>query len=93
MATQDGYVQVAPDSTGKLIDNAELTREPTTQGASGSTVYRQRVVISSDEDPTIQQRVAGEAGDAHAMVQDRKLDEVLGVLVEIRDMLRMVLGG
>jgi hypothetical protein len=35
----DSYVQVAPDSSGKQIDAAAIT------AASGSTVYRQTIVI------------------------------------------------
>lgn len=38
----DGVVQVAPDSTGKRIDTAELAR------ADGTLVERQRVVIADD---------------------------------------------
>lgn len=45
----DGYVQVATDGSGKKIDNAELTREPTTQGSAGETVHRQRTVLADDE--------------------------------------------
>lgn len=37
----DGYVQVAPDSTGKKIDNSELT-------VGSNTVERQRVVLGDD---------------------------------------------
>ena len=39
----DGYVQVAPDSTGKKIDNTELTR------ADGTIVERQRVVLADPD--------------------------------------------
>ena len=42
MAT-DGYVQVAPDSTGKKIDNSELT-------VGADTVERQRVIIAGAND-------------------------------------------
>jgi hypothetical protein len=85
MATQDGYVQVSPDSTGKKIDNAELTRD------DGTVVERQRVVISSDEDPRLQMQVSGEAGEGKARVEDRSQD-VVEILMEIRDLLKMVIG-
>ena len=63
MADQDSYVQVATDGSGKKIDNAALTREPVTQGGTGETVYRQRVAIGDDEDPKLQAKLRGEAGE------------------------------
>jgi hypothetical protein len=45
----DGFVQVAPDSTGKKIDNTELT-------VGANTVERQRVNIA---DPTSATAIAG----------------------------------
>lgn len=39
----DGYVQVAPDSTGAKIDTTEVIRP------DGTTVDRQRVSISEDD--------------------------------------------
>jgi hypothetical protein len=39
----DGYIQVQPDSTGKKIDNSELT-------VGTNTVERQRIVISDPDD-------------------------------------------
>src|SRR6266550_8164432 len=44
----DGFVQVAPDSTGKKIDNSEIT-------VGANTVERQRVNIA---DPTSATRIA-----------------------------------
>lgn len=41
----DGFVQVAPDSTGKKIDNTEVTRDDT-----AVVVERQRVEPRDDED-------------------------------------------
>ena len=52
----DGYVQVAPDSTGKKIDNAELTRD------DGTVIERQRIVLADDENPRVQVAVGGEPG-------------------------------
>jgi hypothetical protein len=43
----DGTVQVPPDSSGKKIDTAELTRPDTT------VVERQRVVIADNTDPSV----------------------------------------
>lgn len=45
MAT-NGFVQVAPDSTGKRIDNDELV-------VSGSVVYRQRIRLSGTSDTAL----------------------------------------
>lgn len=39
----DGFVQVAPDSTGKLVDSSEI-KIPTSTGTN--TVERQRIVIA-----------------------------------------------
>jgi hypothetical protein len=89
---QDGLVQVAPDSTGKKIDNASLTREPTTQGGAGVTVLRQRVIIGSDENPRLQAELRGEAGKGYVMVGAKDLDEMVEILAEIRDMIALHLG-
>lgn len=89
---QDSYVQVAADGAGKKIDNAALTREPATQGGTGDTVYRQRVVIADDENPDLQAKLSGEAGDGELAVGDKTAGEILLVLTEIRDLLRMVIG-
>lgn len=51
----DGFVQVAPDSTGKKIDNSELT-------VGANTVERQRVVIGDSTAPA--QFAAVSAGGA-----------------------------
>jgi hypothetical protein len=45
MAERDGFVQVAPDSLGKKIDNAEVTR------ADGTVIERQRIVQADAGDP------------------------------------------
>ena len=91
MATQDSYVQVATDGSGKKIDNATLTRNPD-PGGTGEVVYRQRVVIASDENPLIQAQVNGEAGRGVVMVDSKTLEEIHAVLVDIHDMLHMALG-
>lgn len=85
-AEQDGYVQVATDGTGKKVDNADLTRD------DGTEVYRQRVVLGSDENPRQQVQVRGEAGDVALMVDAKELGEIKEVLTEIRDILRMFCG-
>lgn len=92
MAAQDSYVQVAPDSTGKKIDNAALTREPTTLGGTGETVYRQRVVISSDVDPNVQANPEGEVGRASIPIHAAVLDDIRAELAMIREMLQLMIG-
>jgi hypothetical protein len=89
---QDSYVQVATDGSGKKVDNSVLTREPTTQGGTGETVYRQRVILGSDENPRLQVEVQGEAGKGYAMVAVKDLDEMVEILSEIRDMIALHLG-
>lgn len=94
MATQDSYVQAATDGSGKKIDNATQTRQPADPAWSstqGDTVYRQRVVIASDENPQQQVEVRGEAGNAYMMVESRTMEEILGCLSEIRDLLKLAL--
>lgn len=91
MADQDSYVQVATDGSGKKIDNAALTRNPD-PGGTGETVYRQRTVIASDENPRLQVKVGGEAGDGYVMVESKTLGEINATLMDIRDMLRMTIG-
>lgn len=39
----DGYIQVQPDSTGKKVDNSELT-------VGANTVERQRIVLADSAD-------------------------------------------
>lgn len=82
----DGHVQVATDGSGKKIDNAELER------ADGVTVYRQRTVIASDENPRIQAGVDGEAGRGELAVRSRDVDAIVEKLDEIVGILRMLLG-
>jgi hypothetical protein len=85
----DGHVQVAPDSTGKKIDNAELTREPTDIGGTGETVYRQRVVLGADDDPRQVVTLRGESGRAFVLVDTQVLDDIRDVLFEIKEMLEV----
>jgi hypothetical protein len=94
----DGFVQVAPDSTGKKIDNAELTREPVQTGfappsGSGLTVERQRIVIGSDENPRIQVEVRGEAGSAVLMMSSRSFDRLEQRLIELVEILKFQVFG
>lgn len=67
----DGYVQVAPDSTGKKIDNSELTR------ADGTVVERQRVVLGDDLDPKQQSIVLDGALRISQSLVDRRIMEAL----------------
>lgn len=94
MAEQDGYVQVAADGSGKKIDNTELDRrppDPARSSTAGDTVFRQRVVVASDESPEVQVEVAGEAGEGALRVHSHELERIEGLLTEIRDMLQMFL--
>ena len=84
MAAVDTYVQVAPDSIGKKIDNAELTRD------SGVSVLRQRIVIASDAVPPVQAGVGGESGKGYLFVESKDMDEVIEKLGEIVMLLRML---
>jgi hypothetical protein len=92
MADQDSYVQVAVDGAGKKVDNAALTREPVIAGGTGETVYRQRVVLGSDEDPSQQVAVSGEAGKGQLHVESDVLGEIHAELVQIRELLQLLVG-
>lgn len=50
MALNDSFVQVAPDGAGKKIDNAQLSVAPKSDPQNANTVYRQRTVISDNDD-------------------------------------------
>ena len=79
----DGYIQIAPDSTGKKVDNAELTRK------DGTVVERQRVVLSDDIDPTQQMQ----ARDGRVYVRDPEhLALLTELLNEIRELKELLLG-
>jgi hypothetical protein len=72
----DGFVRVAPDSTGKKLDTSEVTR------ADGTTVVeRERVVISDPSNPLTPDAQVGARGLA---VQT---DDVLTQLIKIREIL------
>lgn len=90
--SQDGHVQVATDGSGKKIDNAALEREPATQGGTADTVYRQRVVVADDENPRLQAKLRGEAGDGALQVDARVLGEIHAELVQIRELLQLLVG-
>jgi hypothetical protein len=95
VAEQDGYVQVATDGSGKKIDNAELDREASLATGSyvaGATVYRQRVVVSDDENPRLQAKVDGEVGDASLSVREPTLGDIHYELSRIREMLELLVG-
>jgi len=79
----DGYVQGAPDSTGKKVDTSEQTRD------DGTVVERQRVALADPLDLTGLARVEGEIGRGALAVSDRHLallesiDDKLTLLVEL----------
>jgi hypothetical protein len=79
----DGYVQVAPDSTGKKIDNAELTRD------NATVVERQRVVLGSDENPRLQVQVGDDPGRVYMLMDSKRFDELLEKMQEIIDLLTL----
>ena len=81
MAT-DTYVQVAPDSSGKLIDSQSLTN------LSGSTTYRQTVTLG---DGTVLANIQGVDGQMQALVRDIQVGELLvQILVEMRLMTQIL---
>lgn len=91
----DSYVQVAADGVGKKIDNSQLTREkpdPAWDATEGDTVQRQRVVVGSDENPELQVRVDGEAGDATIQIDAKAAGHIVALLTEIRDLLKLFIG-
>lgn len=90
----DSYVQVATDGTGKKIDNSALQRErpdPAWDSTDGDLVYRQRVVISSDNDETMTLDLKGEVGEAQMPVASNSLDRIAEAVEEIRDILKICL--
>lgn len=92
--TTDAYIQLQTDGSGKKVDNAQITREkpdPAWSSTAGDVVHRQRVVLASDDtERTVQ--ITGEAGDESLQVDAKTLGDILIVLSQIRDMLRMVVG-
>mgnify|MGYP000925359836 CR=1 FL=1 len=90
----DGHVQVAADGAGKKIDNTELQRapvDPAWDATAGATVYRQRIVLASDESPNVQVHVRGEPGRGALTVSAQTIEEMASAINEIRDMLRLLL--
>lgn len=73
MSSDDGYVQGAPDSTGKKIDTSEITRE----GPAQEVVERQRVEVYDDN---------GDAVSSAAIVE--QLKEMNGFLWQILSLLQ-----
>lgn len=65
MSVVDGYVQVAPDSSGKKIDNSELTRD------DGAVVERQRTNVADPENT--QPSGLAKVLDNKVQVEDRTL--------------------
>jgi hypothetical protein len=82
----DSYVQVAPDSTGKKIDNSELTYD------DGVIAYRQRTVIASDNDPGAKAEVKGEEGKGYLLIGSDRFDELLEKMDEIISRMDIILG-
>jgi hypothetical protein len=90
----DAFVQVATDGTGKKIDNAALTREPADparDATQGDTVYRQRVVIASDDDESQTIKLHGEVGREAIPVDSNTLEKIHATLEQIKDLLELAL--
>jgi len=83
---QDSFVQVATDGTGKKIDNAELTRD------DGEIVFRQRTVLSSDENPRQQVTVGGSQGHTYILTDSRSFDVMIEKLQELIDTIKFLNG-
>ena len=76
--TNDGYVRVAPDSTGKKVDVSELTN------LAGDVVERQRI---SQADPTFVNNLTKTTSEGELYVGGPKLMDVLtNILIELRVM-------
>ena len=74
--TNDGYVQVAPDSTGKKVDVSELTN------LAGDVVERQRI---SQADPTFVNNLTKTTSEGELYVGGPVLEEILvNILIELR---------
>jgi hypothetical protein len=86
MAAIDGKVQVAPDSTGKVIDNSELTR------VDATVVERQRVNLSDPEDVNVHMSIRGEQQRSAAQVGSTELTEAIvamhGTLIELLELMQ-----
>ena len=75
MATGDGFIQTAPDGTGKRLDTSELT-------VNQLLVERERVVLS---DPFNAYGFAQVHPQYGVMVQSQQLMEMLtSILIELR---------
>jgi hypothetical protein len=89
MTVIDGYIQVAPDSTGKKIDNSEVT-------VAAQTVYRERINIADPEEAAalakVQDYLSGlENGLATRDVYAKALVSAIMLLCEEIHMLRTVM--
>lgn len=82
------FVQVAPDGTGKKIDNAAITLP------DASTQYRQTTVSG---DPNFNSNVGGVTGGGDQQVRSFTLEDLLTqILIELRvqnTILQSTLGG
>lgn len=81
--TQDSIIQIAPDSTGKKVDNATLTRD------DGTVVYRQRTVIGADDNPRLQVSLGGENERGYLLVDARAFNELIEKMDEMMDLIKL----
>jgi hypothetical protein len=100
----NGFVQVAPDSTGKSIDQSAVTVPAGTVvvGSDGSlttltadaTYYRQRLVVSDPVDPHAVANVRGEVDRGALYIQSSELEllaSISGTLGQISLLLQLAL--
>ena len=94
----DGFVQVAPDSSGKRIHNAVVILPAgtvvtnadgtTTTLASDTPVFRQIVVIGDPS--TLQQaKVGGESGKGYVLVDAAAFNELLEKMDEMIEIMKL----
>lgn len=103
----EGYAQIAPDSTGKLIDLSAIVFPAGTvfRAADGTlstltadtTYYRQNIVIADPSNPSALAAVSGGEADRGALnVENRSiaiLESIDETLQEIASYLKMALQG
>jgi len=83
----DGTIQLAPDSTGKIVDTSELTRPD----SAGTVVERQRIGVADPDNPSagsVAQVSSGELSVTDAQLNvllsiDEKLDRLLFLLESV----------
>lgn len=91
----DAFVQVATDGSGKKIDNSVVTRapvDPARDATQGDTVYRQRIVLASDDDDRQTLNLSGETGRETVPVNSETLEKIHATLERIENLLALAIG-